>query len=87
MCITVSFNTLLTTHTLFVKSQLLVDKMKDNLTEGLTRWKDEGVKKEDLAALTLYRDFWDEFVNSDTMLDTTTSIVQMKQGKKTPLEF
>ena len=61
--------------------------VRDNLTEALTRWQDAGVKKEDLAALTLYRDFYIEFVNSGSMLDTSTNFVQMKQGKKTELTF
>ena len=54
---------------------------RDNLTEGLSRWRDAGVKKEDLAAVTLYTDFWSAFLNSDSMLDTATSLIQMKQGK------
>ena len=61
--------------------------VRDNLTEALTRWQDAGVKKEDLAALNLYRDFWNEFVNSGSMLDTATNFVQMKQGKKIELVF
>ena len=60
--------------------------VRDNLTEALTRWQDAGVKQEDLAALTLYRDFLSEFVfsrfNEGSMLDTATNFVQMKQGKK-----
>ena len=60
---------------------------RDNLTEALTRWQDAGVKKEDLAALTLYRDVLNEFVNSGSMLDTGTNFFQMKQGKKTELAF
>ena len=54
---------------------------RDNLSEGLSRWRDAGVKKEDLAALTLYTDFWSAFLNSDSMLDTATNLIQMKQGK------
>ena len=58
---------------------------RDNLTEGLSRWRDAGVKKEDLAALTLYTDFWSAFLDSDSMLDTATNLMQMKQGKYSKL--
>ena len=66
---------------MFVTQQDLIEMARDNLTEGLSRWRDAGVKKEDLAAVTLYTDFWSAFLNSDSMLDTATSLIQMKQGK------
>ena len=55
--------------------------VKDNLTDALKRWEDAGVKKKDLSAPTLYRDLLSGWINSDSMIDTSTNFVQMIQGR------
>ena len=53
---------------------------RDNLTDALTEWKKAGVKKKDLSAVTLWRDFLGGYLNSDSMMENSTNAVQMIQG-------
>ena len=55
--------------------------VKDNLTDALKRWEDGGVTKKDLSAPTLYRDLLNGWINSDSMIDTSTNFIQMIQGR------
>ena len=58
----------------------MAETERDNLTEALTGWQKAGVKKKDLSAVTLWRDFMDDYVNSASMMETSTQAVQMVQG-------
>ena len=58
----------------------------DNLTDALKRWKDAGVAKPDLAAVTLYKDFWAGALNSDELGDSSTRLIQTVQGSTQQLK-
>ena len=49
---------------------------RDNLTEDLTQWKDGGVAQSDLSAPTLYRDILSGLLDSDSVIDSMTEMVQ-----------
>ena len=60
---------------------MLLNMVSENLTEALIQWKDGGVSQPDLAAPTLYRDLLNKVLDSDGLMDSSTEMVQMFQGK------
>ena len=60
---------------------MLLNMVTENLTEALIQWKDGGVSQPDLAAPTLYKDLLNGVLDSDALLDSSTEMVQMFQGK------
>ena len=65
--------------------QMMAQIESDNLTDALTRWSDAGVKKPDLAAVTLYRDFLTRALTTSSaagrFIDASTELIQMIQGE------
>ena len=59
---------------------MLLSMGRDNLTEELSLWKDGGASQADLSAPTLYRDILNGALDSDSVIDSLTAMVQMFQG-------
>ena len=70
-------------HFLFLKMMTKLEN--DNLTEVLSKWKDgEGIKSEDLSAISLYKEFIAESSVDgpvlETYSETASELIQMVQG-------
>ena len=70
---------------LFSLKKMMAKMENDNLTEVLSKWKDEdGIKSGDLSALSLYKEFIAESSvdgpGVETYSETATELIQMVQG-------
>ena len=55
--------------------------VRDDLTDALNSWNDKGIDAKHLSSPTLYRDLMTDWVDSESMMDSSTRFIQMIQGK------